>query len=248
MEPRGMSVIRRTLVPTVAAISALFAVAPALASVERQAVPNHRIRHGVSANWSGYVVTGAGPYASMSASWTQPAVNCAATPNGFSAFWVGLDGDTTKSVEQTGTEANCSGGSASYGAWYEMFPKRPFSFPSPVSPGDSFTASVVYVGKGHFRLTLSDTTKGWTEATTQRRKSAKRGSGEVIAEAPSNRKGVLPLSDFGAIGFSGAAVNGLLLTGSTPGVEPLTMASGATVKATPSPISGGEFSDTWQHE
>jgi hypothetical protein len=129
-----------------------------------------------------------------------------------------------------------------------MFPKRPRNFPSPVSPGDSFTASVTYVGKGRFRLTLSDTTQGWTGATTQKRKSAKRGSGEVIAEAPSTRRAVLPLADFATIGFSSAAVNGLVLEPSTPGIEPLTMASGATVKATPSSISGGVFSDTWEHE
>ena len=29
-------------------------------------------------------------------------------------FWVGLDGDTTNTVEQTGTEADCSSGTAVY--------------------------------------------------------------------------------------------------------------------------------------
>jgi hypothetical protein len=244
----GLSVLRRTLAPTVAAISALFAASPALAADGRHAAPNHRIRHGVSTNWSGYVVTGFGPYTSVSSSWTQPAVNCASTRTGFSAFWVGLDGHTTNTVEQTGTEANCSKGTAIYRAWFEMFPKRPVNYPNPVLPGDSFTASVTYTGRGRFQLTLSDPTQGWSQTTSQRRKSAKLGSAEAIAEAPSGRKGVLPLANFGAIGFSGASVNGALLTGSTPGIEPLTMASGATVKATPSPIGSGTFSDTWQHE
>jgi hypothetical protein len=229
-------------------LSALFAASPALASAGRHAAPNQRIRHGVSTNWSGYAVTGSGPYTTVSSSWTQPAVNCAGTKTAFSAFWVGLDGDTTNSVEQTGTEANCSHGAATYGAWFEMFPKRPVVYPNPVLPGDSFSASVTYTGRGGFRLTVSDATQGWSQTTSQRRKSAKRGSAEVITEAPSSRKGVLPLANFGAIGFSGASVNGSLLTSSTPGIEPLTMASGATVKATPSAISNGSFSDTWQHE
>jgi hypothetical protein len=243
-----LSVLRRTLTATVAAISALLAASPALASAGQRAAPNHRIRYGVSTNWSGYAVTGFGPYTSVSAGWTQPAVNCASPRTGFSAFWVGLDGDTTNTVEQTGTEANCSHGSATYGAWFEMFPKRSVSYANPVLPGDSFTASVTYAGRGRFQLTLSDTTQGWSQTTSQRRKSAKLGSAEVIAEAPSGRKGTLPLADFGTIGFSGASVDGSPLTSSTPGIEPLTMASGATVKATPSSISNGSFSDTWQHE
>jgi peptidase A4-like protein len=243
-----LSGFRRTMVPAVAAVGALFAASPALASVEQRAAPNHRIKHGTSTNWSGYAVSGFSPYTSVSSSWTQPAVNCATTPNGWSSFWVGLDGATTNTVEQTGTEADCSSGTAVYGAWYEMYPKRPFNYPNPVSPGDSFSASVTYIGRGRFQLTLSDTTAGWSQATVRRRKSAKLGSAEVIAEAPSSRRGVLPLSDFGTVGFSGAAVNGSPLTGSTPGVEPLTMESGATVKATPSSIGSGSFSDTWQHE
>jgi hypothetical protein len=240
------SILPRTLLAVTAAIGAIFALcsSPAPAS----AAPNHRIRFGVSDNWSGYAVSGFGPYTSVSSSWTQPAVECATTPRGFSSFWVGLDGDTSKTVEQTGTEANCSGGTASYAAWYEMFPKRPFNYPNPVIPGDSFTASVTVIGRGRFQLTLTDATQGWSQTTVKKRRSARLASAEVIAEAPSTRKSVLPLSDFGTIGLSGASADGSLLTSSTPGIEQITMASGATVKATPSAISGGSFSVTWEHE
>lgn len=244
----GLPLARRAVTPTLAVVGALLAASPALASAPARAAPNHRIRHGVSTNWSGYVVTGSGPYTTVSAGWTQPAVNCASNKPSFSAFWVGLDGDTTNTVEQTGTEANCAHGSATYGAWFEMFPKRPVNYPNPVAPGDVFTASVSYAGKGRFQMTLTDTTQGWSQTTSQKKKSAKRGSAEVIAEAPSSRKGVLALADFGTISFTGASVNGSLLTSSTPGIEPLTMSSGETVKATPSAISGGGFSDAWQHE
>jgi Peptidase A4 family len=102
-------------------------------------------------------------------------------------------------------------------------------------------------GRGSFTLTLTDTTKGWTQTSTQRQKSAKLGSAEVIAEAPSSSGGVLPLADFGTVGFAAAKVNGASLTNTTPGVDPITMASGTTVKARPSSLSNGSFSVNWQH-
>src|SRR5438128_2441380 len=136
----GLSILRRTLVAIVAAVGMLSAASPSLAAASP--APNHRVHYGVSTNWSGYAVVGFGPYTSASASWTQPAVDCTTTPSAYSAFWVGLDGDTSHTVEQTGSEANCFHGEASYGAWYEMFPKKPVFYPNPVLPGDSFTASV----------------------------------------------------------------------------------------------------------
>ena len=183
----------------------------------------------------------------MSASWTQPAVNCPVTPTGWSSFWVGLDGDTSNTVEQTGTEADCSSGRPVYSAWYEMYPKFPLTYANPVSPGDHFTASVTTDGRGSFTLTLSDTTKAWTRTTAAKLKSAKLASAEVIAEAPSSSGGVLPLADFGTVGFSGSAVNGALLTSATPGLDPITMLSDSTVKAQPSSMSNGSFSIDWKH-
>lgn len=228
---------------------ALLVVSPAVAAASaagHQNAPNHKISHSSSLNWSGYAVSGSGPYTSVSATWQQPAVNCTQTPTGWSSFWVGLDGDTTNTVEQTGTEADCSSGSPVYYAWYEMYPKFPVQYSNPVSPGDSFSASVTYLGRGSFRLTLTDNTKSWTQQTTARLKSAKLGSAEVIVEAPSSSGGVLPLADFGTVGFGSATVNGSLLTSSTPGIDPITMVSSSgTVKAKPSAISTGGFSDTW---
>jgi hypothetical protein len=213
---------------------------------------NHRIRRGTSTNWSGYALTGPGPYSSVSASWTQPPVNCAVTRSGDSAFWVGLDGYTTETVEQTGTEANCVAGKAAYGAWYEMYPRGSVRISEPVSPGDSFTASVTYLGKAFFgltskfQLTLTDTTQGWSRSETKYLRTAKLGSAEAIAEAPSSLGGVLPLSDFGSVAFSGFTVDEAPVSASTPDVEPITMESETNVlEAEPSPLSGGSFSDTW---
>lgn len=229
---------------------ALLAISPGVAAAATvRHDPNHKISHSQSTNWSGYAVTGHGPYSSVSSSWTQPAANCLQTPTGYSSFWVGLDGDTTGTVEQTGTEADCSSGTAVYYGWYEMYPKFPVNYSNPVSPGDAMRASVASVGGGSFRLTLTDTTKGWSQTVTPRLKSAKLGSAEVIAEAPSSSGGVLPLADFQKVGFSGASANGSLLTASTPGIDPITMAtSSGVVKAQPSSISNGSFTDTWYHQ
>ena len=113
-----------------------------------------------SENWAGYAATGAaGSFTSVSSSWPQPAVGCGATAT-FSSFWVGLDGDGTPTVEQTGTEADCTHGAASYQGWYEIFPNAPVFLPNPVQPGDAMSASVVSSGSGTFTLTLSDATQG----------------------------------------------------------------------------------------
>jgi hypothetical protein len=212
-----------------------------------RSAPNHKIGHSTSTNWSGYADSGS-RYTSVSASWTQPAVNCSLTPTGWSIFWVGLDGDTSNTVEQTGTEADCSSGRPVYSAWYEMYPKFPHNYANTVLPGDHFIASVTTAGRGSFTLTLTDTRR-WTQTTIASLKSARLSSAEVIAEAPSSGGGVLPLADFGSVGFIGATVNGSTLKSSTAGLDPITMASGSTVKASPSLIKGnGGFTDTWQHQ
>ena len=204
----------------------------------------HRITNSTSTNWSGYAVTGS-RFTSVSASWTQPTANCSGTA--YSSFWVGLDGDTSNTVEQTGTDADCSGSTPQYYAWYEMYPKFPVNLRGTVRPGDHLSASVTTDGSGRFTLTITDSTQGWTNTTNARLKSAKLASAEVIAEAPSSSGGVLPLANFGTVGFSAATANGSLLTSSTPHLDPITMQSGSTVKAQPSSISNGTFSVAWKH-
>jgi Peptidase A4 family len=226
-----------------AALAGMLTLAPASRAAS---APNHKIGHSSSSNWSGYAVTG-GTYTTVSANWTQPAVNCSVTPTGWSSFWVGLDGDTSNTVEQTGTEADCSNGTPVYSAWFEMYPKFPKTYANPVAAGDRLSASVTTDGRGSFTLTIADATQGWTQTTGARLKSARLASAEVIAEAPSSSGGVLPLADFGSVGFSGATVNGALLTSSTPGLDPITMVSGSTVKAQPSSMGSGSFSVAWQH-
>jgi Peptidase A4 family len=198
-----------------------------------------------SQNWAGYAAAGTpGTFTSVSASWTQPTVTCGAAQT-FSSFWVGLDGDGTPSVEQTGTEADCDGGTAAYQGWFEMFPAAPVFYNQPVQAGDAMTASVVANGDGTFTLTLADATQGWTQPTTQASATAQLGSAEVIAEAPSNGESVLPLSDFGTANFTDVTADNQPIGNADPSA--LVMASPAAgTEATPTALTGGNaFSVTF---
>lgn len=200
-----------------------------------------------SENWAGYAAAGnPGTFTSVSASWSQPAVTCSATST-FSSFWVGLDGDGTNSVEQTGTEADCNGGTASYQGWFEMFPNAPVFYNNPVAPGDAMSASVVSNGGGSFTLTLTDSTQNWTQATNQTSDTAQLGSAEVIAEAPSNGT-VLPLANFGTVNFTNATADNTPIGGEN--ASALTMVSASDVtEATPSALTGNNaFTVTWNSD
>jgi peptidase A4-like protein len=238
--------MRRTFAAAIVAVATTTLVATAAAGGSATRLrhdPNHKLTESTSSNWSGYAATGS-RFTSVSASWTEPTVVCSGTA--YSSFWVGLDGDTSSTVEQTGTDADCSGSTPQYYAWYEMYPKFPSDLSNPVKPGDAMSASVTTDGAGRFTLTISDSTQNWTFSTTQRLKSAALASAEVIAEAPSSRSGVLPLADFGTVNFANATANGVSLATLNP--DPITMVSGSTVKAQPSSISSnGSFSVTWKH-
>ena len=199
-----------------------------------------------STNWSGYAGT-TGTYTSVSASWTQPAGTCSRGDQ-YAAFWVGLDGYSSSTVEQTGSEVDCVGRTAQYYAWYEMYPGPSENYTNKVAAGDQFNASVTYIGDNKFTLTISDTTKGWTESTTQTLTDAARSSAEVIVEAPccTASGGILPLTDFGTASFSNSLADGAAI-GSAGGLTEITMVDNAgRDKDTVSALTGGEsFTATW---
>ena len=212
-------------------------------SVVRHGAPNHRITRSTSTNWAGYSATG-GRFTKVSATWKQPTASCTAA-TAYSSFWVGLDGDGTNTVEQIGTDADCSGGKPVYYAWYEMYPKFPVNLSLTIRPGDTLSASVTTNGTGSFTLSISDTTSGRSFTTVQKLRRAKLGSAEVIAEAPSSGS-VLPLANFGSVAFSAATVNGQPIGNFHP--DRIDMVSGTTTKATTSALSNGTaFAVTWHH-
>ena len=118
-----------------------------------------------STNWSGYAAA-SGTYKSVSASWTEPTGTCSGSAK-YSSFWVGLDGYNSSTVEQTGSEVDCSGSTPEYYSWYEMYPAYPVNFSNPVRPGDHFTGSVTHTSGSSYTLKLSDTTQGWSRTVTK---------------------------------------------------------------------------------
>jgi peptidase A4-like protein len=191
-----------------------------------------------SENWAGYVDQGTpGAVTTVSSSWAEPTATCGASKT-FSSFWVGLDGAGTNTVEQTGTEADCANGAATYQGWFEMFPNAPVFYDNPVQPGDAMSASVVANGGGSFTLTLTDSTQNWTQATQQTSDTAQLGSAEIIAEAPSDAA-VLPLTDFGTVTFTDALINNESV--GDLNTTALTMESAENVaEATPSALTDGD--------
>lgn len=155
-----------------------------------------------STNWSGYAVTApADTVTAVSGSWIVPTVTGKVTA--YSSSWVGIDGYSSSTVEQLGTEADTSRrGAATYYAWYEMYPNASVEINMTIHPGDTITASVTY-NSGVYTLKMADGTQSFS--ITKSNSTFQRSSAEWIMEAPSSNRGVLPLADFGTETFSASS-------------------------------------------
>jgi Peptidase A4 family len=246
----------RTAATAVAVAPIVLAAAPAVGAApggQAPMIPSDGptpffITHGgageatTSTNWSGYAATG-GTYTSVSVTFAQPAIRCSFGDQ-YASFWVGLDGDGSNSVEQTGTEADCDDGDAEYSSWYELYPADPVNYHNTIDAGDEITETVAFSGTDTYTMTIKDATKGWTRTAKKRSGHHARASAEVIVEAPYN-DGVLPLADFGTVKFTGAAIDGDPLVAAK--VARITMAShSGKIKAQVSALSGGSFAASWK--
>jgi hypothetical protein len=173
-----------------------------------------------STNWSGYAAEtnlttpASNVVTSVSGSWTVPKVT--GSTNAYSSVWVGIDGYSSNSVEQLGTEQDTSrSGATSYYAWWETYPNPSILISNmTISAGDSMTASVSY-SSGSYTLYMKDNNTGQT-FTTPQSVAAQRSSAEWIVEAPSSFSGVLPLANFGTAQLSGASAT---INGSTGAID-----------------------------
>jgi len=217
-----------------------------------------------STNWSGYAVEGSS-FTKALASWTVPTVNCSKTPNTYSSFWVGIDGWTSSTVEQTGTDSDCDGSSPSYYAWYEFYPNPSYEITSvSVSPGNHISASVTYSGT-EFTITLTNESTGKSYSKSSKVSGAKRSSAEWIAEAPccTRSGGILPLSDFGTVYFgddytgvsstndaTDSSVSGAIGAFGSNIYESIMVSTSGANEAVPSSLSsdGTSFSVVWDSE
>lgn len=213
-----------------------------------------------SSNWSGYADVACSTCAIrfVAASFTVPSANCAKSPDGsFAGIFAGLDGIGSQTVEQIGVQAGCSGGKASYAAFFEMFPKAPVAF-SGISPGDAISVAVFFnAATNRWQLGLTDLTTGGNIATAQSCPSGavcRNASAEVITEAPSSSAGaILPLADFGQANYEAIQVtsrngtrgamtsNGLWTTD----VLDMVGSTGNTLAAPGPAYAGQAFQNTW---
>jgi hypothetical protein len=202
-----------------------------------------------SSNWSGYADTGTG-FTKVTAQWTEPTAKCTSTSS-LAAFWVGIDGFASDSVEQDGTIIECSGGQAFYFDWWELFPTNAVQVVNSVNPGDAISASVVRSGTS-YKLSVTDsTTTSDSFSTTQMCSSCANSSAEWIAEAPSGSSGVEPLSNFGVFKLHNATVGTTSKSGDIISFtdDEITMVDSAgTVEAQPTSLAplGGRFNVTWK--
>jgi PKD domain len=160
------------------------------------------------------------------------------SPCEVSSTWVGIGaaGDLTNpgsdsSLIQIGTEQDVSSaGASAYFAWFEVLPRGetkitsgclPASLSScPVSAGDVITAKVECTAtcipgvSQSWKLSMSDSSKGWTWSISDFPYASSLASSEWIMEATcvnncaTTNPTISPLPNYGSVPFSGVIVNG----------------------------------------
>ena len=227
-----------------------------------------------SLNWAGYAVSRSKTrFTAVTATYFVPYLNCRQSPGATaSSFWVGLDGYVAHpdSVEQIGIGADCSAaGKASYFAWFEMFPFAQTKIALKIHAGDSVTTSVTWIAaRKDFQMVLHDNTRGGSFSRLRKCPAVKvsgkavkcpRNSAEIIAEAPasgtSSKLVIEPLSDYGAVSFSGASVtdsagkHGGVVSPHWNTTKIIQLrASGGPTLAEPTSVQADMFDSYWQRE
>lgn len=204
-----------------------------------------------STNWSGYAATSSGgTYSKVSSKWKEPPVNCS-SGDGIAVFWVGIDGYTSGTVEQDGTLAQCSGGSASYATWWEMYPSNSVQIVgTSVQPGDKIMSSVVRSGSSYTLKVVDKTHSANSFSLVQSCPSCQNSSAESIAERPSGGGGLFPLPNYGTITFAKDKATSSSASGSISQFpnDAITMInnSGQTLASVGDLLkNGSKFVDTW---
>jgi hypothetical protein len=249
---------KKVIAPLILFVFLFLAVAP-IASSTRMLMFAATDNPGQSPNWSGYaVISSPGSVSDVVGSWRVPAIADNCTSDGYSAFWVGIDGVSSSTVEQIGSESDCQNGVPAYYTWYEFYPRASHDL-FEVNPGDIISAEVKYLGDSSFLASITDTTTGQSFNVTAR-VNAQRSSAEWITEAPATtsssrraRTTILPLANFGTVLWENccAALNGT--TGSVGSfgslMQPITMVGldSQITQAQPSALSqdGTSFTVQW---
>jgi hypothetical protein len=180
--------------------------------------------------WAGYAAESstACTFTSVTGQWVQPALACPEYYQGLrliTTFWVGLDGamgSGSKSVEQTGIEAECIWDLFSYHtqyrAWYQMYPDKVVYWDSlDPQPGSLVKATVTYLSNGEYSLDLTVTTKDSTlEAITEQKCThlCENKSAEWVLEKQNNKN-----YDLAAFALPWDLTDGTATTAADPAIE-----------------------------
>ncbi len=217
-----------------------------------------------STNWSGFAATGpTGSVTDVKGSWIVPSVSCAKKGSTYSSYWVGIDGYNSNTVEQTGTDSDCSNGSPRYYAWYEFYPAASATISGfTLKPGDVVTAEVSYSTVTNlFTTTVTDGSQSF--ATSSSVSGAARSSAEWIVERPALCTAfhckLTSLSNFGTVSLGTdytktSGTNYATISGTTGAIGSfgsnvrITMVNSAgTTLAEPSTLTtdGTSFTESW---
>ena len=179
-----------------------------MSSVVTPFLKNLQTQNLVSYTWSGYVVASDVLFpqplvTSVNGSWAVPAV----TPselNAYSAAWIGIGGQSDKTLIQCGTEHDSINGQPRYNAWYEMLPDYAITIKDfAVSPGDQISASITLVesSTNQWLIQMVNEANGqsFRQAFTY---NSSRLSAEWVVERPTVNGAITTLSDFATVTFT----------------------------------------------
>jgi hypothetical protein len=167
--------------------------------------PNSRVIK--STSWSGYIITkefnNNHLINAITAEWEVPTINILATKT-YSSAWIGIGGQSDKTLIQIGTEHDAVNGNANYRAWYEVLPAFSITIPDfNINPGDRVFASISMIdtNQSTWKILLEDITNG-KSFTKNIEYNSTQSSGEWIIERPTVNSQVSTLTNFGTITFT----------------------------------------------
>jgi hypothetical protein len=218
--------------------------------------------------WAGYAVTGS-DFTYVQGSWIVSPVDCTKTPNTDSSEWVGIDGWSSNTVEQTGTDADCNGKTPFYYVWYEFYPLNTVVINDvSIAPGDKFSASVTYDGNDEYTVSITNETTKESFSKEVAFKGAdgsgapKRNSAEWIEEMDGNKLSDFDVDPFGELytklsdgtdSATDSTISGPIADFGSAVQESISTkngSSGSQDTAVPSALAsdGASFTVTWKSE
>jgi Peptidase A4 family len=203
---------RRFIALLVVWIVLLLVTLSLLSALETFFNPNPEGRTIVSLSWAGYIVSQGFntkfEITAIKGSWTVPQVN-ATSGEGYSSMWIGIGGQSDKTLIQVGTEQDASVAGNTCYAWYELLPSYSVEINGiTVKPGDAIVASLTLVqpNSSVWNIQLSDATNGQT-FTLNVIYNSTQSSGEWILERPTVKNQISSLCDFGTVSFRNCQIN-----------------------------------------